>query len=88
MSAKQSLFKNLGIYLRERREKKGMTQTDVATALKVRPQFVSNWERGLSAPPWRLLRQIVRLYQIPKNEMVKVLVKEHEAFIRKNLGVR
>lgn len=88
MQAKENLFKNLGTYLREKREKKGMTQTDVATSLKVRPQFVSNWERGLSSPPWRLLRNIVRLYGIPKNDIVKVLVKEHEAFIRSNLGAK
>lgn len=88
MSAKQNLFKNLGGYLREKREKIGKTQTDVAHALKVRPQFVSNWERGLSSPPWRLMRKIVQLYKIPKNEVVKVLVREHEAFIRKNLGAR
>ncbi|HRO66085.1 MAG TPA: helix-turn-helix transcriptional regulator [Pseudobdellovibrionaceae bacterium] len=85
MSAKKNLFKNLGAYLREKREKKGLTQTEVASSLKVRPQFVSNWERGLSSPPWRLLKKIVTLYGIPKNEIIRVLVKEHETFIRKSL---
>ena len=88
MSAKEELFKNLGTYLREKREGKGMTQTDVAASLKVRPQFVSNWERGLSSPPWRLMRNLVRVYGIPKNEIVKVLIKEHEVFIRQNLGTK
>ncbi|MBX2988579.1 MAG: helix-turn-helix transcriptional regulator [Bdellovibrionaceae bacterium] len=87
-TAKEDLFRSLGSYLRDKREKKGMTQTDVASSLKVRPQFVSNWERGLSSPPWRLMRQLVRVYNIPKNEIVKVLVKEHESFIRQNLGVK
>lgn len=88
MSAKEGLFRNLGVYLRDKREKKGMTQTDVAASLKVRPQFVSNWERGLSSPPWRLMRNLVRLYNIPKNEIIKVLVREHEIYIKQNLGLR
>lgn len=88
MSAKQNLFKSLGSYLRDKREKKGMTQTEVATALQVRPQFVSNWERGLSAPPLRLMKKIIQAYGIPKNEAVRVLVQEYEAYIKKNLGIR
>lgn len=85
MSAKESMFHNLGQYLREKREKRGMTQTEVATSLKVRPQFVSNWERGLSSPPWRLMRRLVTLYSIPRAEMVRVMVKEYEAFVKNSL---
>ncbi|MBO9666171.1 MAG: helix-turn-helix transcriptional regulator [Bdellovibrio sp.] len=41
----------------------GLTQDDVAKALKYSTgQFISNWERGISAPPVQNIRQLARLY--------------------------
>lgn len=68
---------NLGKYLRNCRERRKLSQSDVAKELNYStPQFVSNWERGLSAPPSDTLRTLVGLYEIPKEEITEFLVKE------------
>jgi transcriptional regulator with XRE-family HTH domain len=41
---------DLGLRIRTRREKCGLTQQCVASALQVSPQAVSKWERGENAP--------------------------------------
>ncbi len=40
----------LGLRIRQRREKLGLRQLDLAHALRVSPQAVSKWERGENAP--------------------------------------
>ena len=40
---------NLGDYLKSKRENASLSQGDVAKKLKyTSPQFISNWERGIS----------------------------------------
>ena len=77
---------NLGEYLREKRIQAELSQIEVARILKCRSQFISNWERGDSAPPWRLLKVLVRIYRIEESEIMDFLLKEQTTFIRKQLG--
>lgn len=44
-------FASLGKVLRELREKNGLTQAGLGEKCEIHAQFVSNWERGLCAPP-------------------------------------
>lgn len=85
MIVKQS---NLGTYLRQKRTESGLSQIEVARLLKIRSQFVSNWERGDSAPPWRLLKMLVRIYRINESEIMDFLLAEQALFIRKQLGFK
>ncbi len=85
MIVKQS---NLGEFLREKRLLVELSQTEVARILKCRSQFISNWERGDSAPPWRLLKILVRVYKIDESEMMDFLLSEQTKFIRKQLGFK
>lgn len=85
MIVKQS---NLGEYLREKRIAAELSQIEVARILKCRSQFISNWERGDSAPPWRLLKVLVRIYRIEESEIMDFLLKEQTIFIRKQLGFK
>jgi len=51
--------------LKEARQKKALTQTEIAKHLGYNtPQFVSNWERGLSAPPIESLKQISEILEL------------------------
>lgn len=77
---------NLGDFLRQKRVKAGLSQIEVGRVLKCKSQFVSNWERGDSAPPWRLLKILVRLYRIDENEIMDFLMTEQTKFIRSQLG--
>ena len=56
-------MKQLGEILKTLREKAGLTQRDVSDTLGYStPQFISNNERGISAPPLRDIPKLARLY--------------------------
>lgn len=86
--SKSKMFVKVGQFLRDKREAKKISQTEVADALKVKPQFVSNWERGMSSPPLRLMKPLMKMYGIPEQQMLNLLVAEHESFLRQELGLR
>jgi transcriptional regulator with XRE-family HTH domain len=66
----------LAAYLRKKRRQAGLTQSDVAKKLGYSsPQFVSNWERGLSDPPVETLRKISDIYNIPLDEIHQLFLK-------------
>lgn len=44
------------------REKKGMSQAEVATAVGVTPQAVGKWERGESDPQWAQAPKLAALF--------------------------
>lgn len=67
-------FTRLGELLQKARIHAGLTQEDVARKLGYTHQFISNWERGISSPPCKLLRRIESLYGIPANELYELLV--------------
>jgi transcriptional regulator with XRE-family HTH domain len=84
----KELFTVLGDYLHARRTKSGLSQGDVATKLGYSsPQFISNFERGLCAPPLNKLKMLVQLYDMSGEEVLKLMMKEHEKHLRKNLGL-
>ncbi len=58
--------------LRQLREEAGITQLDVAFALKVTPQTVYNWERGTREPKGRHLQQLARLFKVSADDVLLV----------------
>lgn len=85
----KELFLVLGEYLQDKRVKAGLSQGDVATKLGYSsPQFISNFERGLCAPPLNKLKAIVQLYDLNGDEVLKLMVREHERHLRKALGLK
>lgn len=53
------------------RKRIGLTQRQVAQALDVRESTVSEWERGLSAPRLRLVKQMLNVYQCSLDELIE-----------------
>lgn len=77
---------NLAKYLRHSRKLAGYTQDQVAKACRYStPQFVSNWERGVSAPPVETLQVLCVLYYINPNDMIAILVKDYKTRLEKAL---
>ncbi|MBK9324421.1 MAG: helix-turn-helix transcriptional regulator [Bdellovibrionaceae bacterium] len=67
---------NLSKFLKEKRLEAGLSQGTVAKKLGyTSPQFISNWERGLSQPPVATLRKIAQLYNISVNDMFDIMLK-------------
>lgn len=84
----KELFSVLGEFLQARRIKMGLSQGDVAKKLGYSsPQFVSNFERGLCAPPLNKLKLLLQLYGLSGDEVLKLMMKEHEKHLRKALGL-
>jgi transcriptional regulator with XRE-family HTH domain len=67
---------SLSEFLREKRIAAGMSQGKVAGILGyTSPQFISNWERGISEPPVDTLKVIAKLYNVPMDELFEVVLK-------------
>lgn len=63
-------------FLKEARAMAGLSQRDVADHLGYStPQFISNWERGVSIPPVNALKKIAVLYHVSAEEVFNVLLE-------------
>lgn len=63
--------KALGKFLTHARTAAGLTQKEVADALKYSTsQFISNWERGVSLPPVSAFRTLATLYKLKPDRLV------------------
>ncbi|MBX2996439.1 MAG: helix-turn-helix transcriptional regulator [Bdellovibrionaceae bacterium] len=62
--------------LKKSREHSGLSQADVAKELGYSsPQFVSNWERGLSSPPIHKLKKLCKLYHVSMDDAYKAMLQ-------------
>lgn len=61
----------IGRRIRERRDELGVTQSDVARALGVTRAQISNLERGVSGPSFRLLTGLERVLGLTVSELLR-----------------
>lgn len=78
----------IGSYLKKKREEAGLTQVEIAKVLNCKPQYVCNWERGATTPPWDYLRTIIRLYKIDQTEIIDFLMDIQYKELMVNLGLK
>lgn len=70
-------------YLKNKRIERELSQKEVSDKLGyTTPQFISNWERGLSAPPIDVFKKIASLYQISSEEMFDIFLSEEIERVR------
>lgn len=75
-------FFELGQYLKEKRISSGYTQTELAAKLgNVHTQFVSNWERGICAPPGHCFQKLITVLDLNRNKLVKVMLADSKKHI-------
>lgn len=73
------------------RQKKGMTQRELASWLRVSAAFVSALEAGASAPSERTLKKIGEIFFIDARKLEKALIRfreERRKEVRQKLGLR
>jgi transcriptional regulator with XRE-family HTH domain len=71
--------KMIGDYLADKRLKRNITQLELSRKLGyTSPQFISNWERGLSSPPLAIMGQLCDILKISKRDMADLLMKEYK----------
>lgn len=69
--------KMLGQYLRQCRVKAGLTQSQISRQLGYSsPQFVSNWERGQSMPPFNSVGKLVKLIKIDPRKFLDIYLED------------
>ncbi|MES2801065.1 MAG: helix-turn-helix transcriptional regulator [Bdellovibrionota bacterium] len=75
-------FFELGQYLREMRLSSNLTQAELAEKLgNVHVQFISNWERGLCAPPNHCFQKLIQILDLNREKLVKVMLADSKKII-------
>lgn len=76
----------LAEYLTTKRQNVGLSQRQVAAKLGYRtPQFISNWERGVSHPPISAIKKIAAIYGISPEEIFDTIVNAAVAEVTRDL---
>lgn len=79
----------IGHYLKSKREKLKITQSQIAKALGyTSAQLVSNVERGVCSPPLSCLGKWCDLVKANKKRVMNIMLKEHKNKLSKALGVK
>jgi transcriptional regulator with XRE-family HTH domain len=72
---RQKLFKEIGVFLGEKRQTCGLKQADVAKVSGYSAQFISNIECGTAFPPPNLMSKMIEVYKISEQEFLNTLMR-------------
>ena len=68
----------IGLFLKELRNQKGITQEELAQVLNVSNRSISRWENGNTMPDFDLLIELARYYDISIDEIIDAKRKDDE----------
>nr|BFD64978.1 hypothetical protein BdHM001_36590 [Bdellovibrio sp. HM001] len=75
-----------GSFLKRERIRAGLSQGDVSRKLGyTSPQYVSNWERGVSYPPYETLKFVASLYKIDIKVVYHLLAETRAEEVRREI---
>ena len=74
-------FVRQAVIFSKARSIKGVTQAQLGDLVGVHPQFVSNWERGLCAPPKEALDRVIIVLEISRKDLCKAMLEDAKTFI-------
>lgn len=81
--------KHVGVFVRQLREKRGLSQGDVAKLLNLKTaQSISNIERGVSPLPRAKIKRLADILGVRKGEIVAVVLREVQDRYSKATGVQ
>ena len=66
----------IGKYLRDLRRRRGMSQKELALALGVSKQTISNWEVGRKVPRMKAVEKIANIFGVSRNSILAGLPVE------------
>jgi transcriptional regulator with XRE-family HTH domain len=86
-SKAEIVFKEVGSYLRDHREKAGLSQMAASKALGyTTSQFLSNCERGVSSLPLDKLPILVKLYGMSRRQLIEFILKAQRSYLETELS--
>ncbi|PIS10466.1 MAG: XRE family transcriptional regulator [Bdellovibrio sp. CG10_big_fil_rev_8_21_14_0_10_47_8] len=75
-------YRQLGLFLKEKRVQCGYTQVELAEKLgSIHSQFISNWERGMCAPPSHIFSQLIVVLKLKHEKLIDVMLKDSRVAI-------
>ncbi len=75
-------FERLAVYFKNVRLQRGMSQLELARQLGFQSaQIVSNWERGLCAPPMNAMVKMVSMFSLAQNEVMDMILEENKKLL-------
>ena len=75
--------KQLSHFLKLKRIESGLTQSELGELLgDIHPQFISNWERGLCAPPSHSLQKLISILKIKRMDLLEIMVADSRREIK------
>ena len=64
-----------GNFFKKKRIASGVTQQEIADSLGyTTPQFISNWERGVSHPPIKKFKSLAEIIKCPADELFEAFL--------------
>jgi transcriptional regulator with XRE-family HTH domain len=76
----------LAEFLKSSRTSANLSQKDVSTKLGYgSSQFISNWERGVSQPPIKVLKVLSNLYKVEADKIFDVLLEDTVEIVKADL---
>ena len=82
-------YTKVGAYLKEMREKSGLTQREVSIDLGYSSaQFISNFENGIAVPPLKKLRSLVRIYGMSPDKVMDLVIDTQREIMQDALKIR
>lgn len=78
------MAQNLGNFLKNTREKVGLSQLDVAEAMGLKSaQYLSNIERGVSSLSKTMIPKVARILKVDAEDIVDAILKDiREKYLR------
>lgn len=71
----KQICETLGSFIRKMRLENDYSQADLASNLGyTSPQFISDWERGISSPPVKKLHELAVLLEVKVDVLFELLV--------------
>lgn len=70
---------NVGERIQELRKKSGMTQEQLAELLRVSPQAISKWERGVANPDLYLIPDIAEVFNVSADYLLGIAMPDTES---------
>lgn len=69
---------NIGEVIKSKRQKRNMSQAELAALLKVTPQAVSRWEMGISYPDIAMVPKISEILWVTADELLGIKPNENQ----------
>jgi transcriptional regulator with XRE-family HTH domain len=83
----RGFYQRSALILRQARKLRGLSQSDVAAIFHYHPQYVANWEAGVSLPPLDILKKLAAKLKLSIEVLLQIRVFELENKWRAELGL-